>query len=188
MNHHAQLGLPPRDQHDPNPRIADMLSQARASIGMIPNMYANMANAPGLLEAYTSGYAAFRAESGFDATEQELIFLVISERNSCEYCMAAHSIVADLSKVPTTVTDAIRNGGSLEDPRLSALATFTRAMFETRGRPSQSDFDAFIAAGYTEQHVLYLVLALAVKTISNYCNHLFNTPLDPAFESREWRL
>ncbi len=101
--------------------------------------------------------------------------------------MAAHSIVADLSKVPTTVTDAIRNGGSLEDPRLSALATFTRAMFETRGRPSQSDFDAFIAAGYTEQHVLYLVLALAVKTISNYCNHLFNTPLDPAFESREWR-
>lgn len=186
MNHHARLGLPPRDQHDPDPQIAGMLTRARASIGMIPNMYANMANAPGLLETYTSGYAAFRAESGFDATEQELVFLVISERNGCDYCMAAHSVIADLSSVPTAVTDAIRSGGSLDDPRLAALATFTRVLFETRGRPAQSDVDAFVAAGYTERHVLYLLLALAVKTMSNYSNHLFDTSLDQAFRSREW--
>lgn len=187
MNHHAQLGLAPRNQHDSDPRIADMLSKAKASLGMVPNMYATMANAPALLETYMSGYASFRAESDFNATEQELVFLVISEQNGCDYCIAAHSVVADISKVPTAVTDAIRNGGSLEDLRLSALATFTRVMFETRGRPAQSDLDAFISAGYTEQHVLYLVLAMALKTISNYSNHLFNTPLDRAFQSREWR-
>jgi AhpD family alkylhydroperoxidase len=153
---------------------------------MVPNMYANMANAPGLLETYMSGYAAFRAESGFDATEQELVFLVISEWNDCTYCMAAHSVVADLSKVPTSVTDAIRSDGVLDDPRLSALASFTRVLMETRGRPTQSDVDGFVAAGYTEQHVLYLVLALALKTMSNYSNHLFDTPLDRAFQSREW--
>lgn len=187
MNEDARLGLAPRDQHDPDPRIAGMLSQARTALGMVPNMYANMANAPGLLETYMSGYAAFRAESGFDPVEQELVFLVISEQNGCDYCMAAHSVVADLSSVPTHVTDAIRSGKSLDEPRLEALATFTRVLLNTRGRPGQSDVDAFTTNGYTESHVLYLVLALALKTMSNYSNHLFDTPLDPAFRSREWR-
>jgi alkylhydroperoxidase family enzyme len=92
-----------------------------------------------------------------------------------------------MSKVPAAVTDAIRSGGALDDPRLSALATFTRVLFETRGRPTQSDVDGFVAAGYTEQHVLYLVLALALKTMTNYSNHLFDTPLDRAFQSRAWQ-
>lgn len=186
MNQHARLDIPPRDQNDPDPHIAGMLTQARSAFGMIPNMYANMANAPGLLDTYTSGYTAFRAESNFTPIEQELVFLVISELNGCEYCMAAHSVVADVSSVPTRVTDAIRNGESLDEQQLEALATFTRVLFHTRGLPSQSDVDAFVESGYTERHVLYLVLAIAVKTISNYSNHLFDTPLDPAFRSREW--
>lgn len=188
MNHKPpSLGLPPRQIDDPDPHISALLVQAKNTVGMIPNMYANMANAPGLLAAYMSGYSDFRSESGFDRVEQELVFLVISERNQCEYCMAAHSFVADLAGVPPHVTDTIREAGTLDDQRLEALATFTRHLFDTRGRPTREHIDSFLAAGYTERHMLYLVLALAVKTLSNYTNHLFDTPLDAAFGSREWR-
>jgi uncharacterized peroxidase-related enzyme len=172
---------------DDDPAIAAVLQKAKAKVGMIPNMYANMANAPGLLETYLVGYDAFRAESGFDAAEQEVVLLAISRANGCTYCVAAHSAVADMAKVPPAVTEALRSGGDLPDAKLDALATFTRAMVETRGLPSRADVDSFFQSGYSDDHVLQVLLAIAVKTISNYSNHLFHTEVDAAFAHRAWK-
>lgn len=41
-------------------------------------------------------------------------------------------------------------------------------------------------AGYDEQHLLSIVLAIGIKTLSNYTNHLFDTPLDRVFKVREF--
>ena len=170
------------------PRAADLLNQSKAKMGMIPNMYANMANSPGLFETYAFGYDQFRANSGFTPVEQEVVFLTLSRENGCGYCMAAHSFIADTaSQVPTDVTDAIRDGHPLPDARLDALARFTTTMFATRGRPSQEDVDAFVASGYSERALLEIVLAISVKTLSNYTNHVFATDVDAAFVKRTWR-
>ncbi len=40
---------------------------------------------------------------------------------------------------------------------------------------------AFLTAGFQEKDVLYIVLAIAVKTLSNYSNHAFATPVDAVF-------
>ena len=181
-----RLSLPARDETDADPLVAAVLQKAKAGLGIIPNMYANMANIPGLLETYLLGYGAFRSDSGFDRAEQEVVLLAISQANGCSYCVAAHSTIADMAKVPADITDALRAGGPLPEAKLDALATFTRVMLETRGLPTRSDVEAFLAAGYTEEHILHIVLALAVKTISNYSNHLFHTPLDTAFVPRTW--
>ena len=61
-------------------------------------------------------------------------------------------------------------------------------MLDKRGHPDQDVVAMFLAAGYSEQHVLDILLAISVKTLSNYANHLFNTPLDDMFKSREWHL
>jgi uncharacterized peroxidase-related enzyme len=153
---------------------------------MIPNMYARMANVSGPLETYRTGYDAFRQDSGLSPAEQEIVLLAISRTNGCTYCVAAHSAVADRAKVPTEVTDALRNGERLPDARLDALAAFTTTMVDKRGLPSRADVEAFLAAGFGEPDILQVVLAVAVKTISNYSNHLFHTPVDPAFAHRSW--
>ncbi|MGF1600275.1 MAG: carboxymuconolactone decarboxylase family protein [Acidimicrobiales bacterium] len=181
-----RLGLPPRSESDDDPAVASVLAKAKAQTGMIPNMYANMANVPGLLETYLTGYNAFRSASGLTAAEQETVLLAISRANGCSYCVAAHSAVADMAKVPTEVTDALRDGRPLPDQRLEALASFAIAMVETRGLPSQAQTEAFLAAGFTETDVLQVLLAIAVKTISNYTNHLFHTPVDAVFAQRAW--
>lgn len=185
---HAEyrLSLPPRSTTDHDPAVASLLTTAEAGIGMIPNMYAHMANSPALLETYLSGYSAFRSESGLSAAEQEAVFLAISERNECDYCMAAHSAVADMAKVPTEITDAIRSGQPISDERIAALVAFTRVMLATSGHPTVSDVESFLAAGYSEVNVLHIVLAIAVKTLSNFSNHLFHTPVDSVFASRTW--
>jgi hypothetical protein len=40
---------------------------------------------------------------------------------------------------------------------------------------------AFLAAGYSELQAMNVVLAAAVKTLSNYTNHLFDTVVDDRF-------
>ncbi len=163
------------------------LETAQQKLGMIPNMYAYMANAPGLLETYRIGYELFRQGSGFTPMEQEVIFLSISYENGCEYCMAAHSFLADVrSKVPAEVTEALREGRDIPDARLRALSRFTRVLVQRRGRPRQTDLDLFRAAGYTDAHVLQIILAIGVKTLSNYTNHVCGTDIDGAFAKRSW--
>lgn len=53
--------------------------------------------------------------------------------------------------------------------------------------PAKADAQAFRDAGYSENHVLEIVLAIAVKTLSNYANHLLHTPLDAAIAQRAWQ-
>ncbi len=166
----------------------EILTRTKREFGFIPNMYGAMANQPALLAAYTQAYAAFRAEAGFTPAEQEVLFVTISRENDCRYCVAAHSLMADMmSNVPPAVTAAIRDRATIPDAKLSALAQFAVRMIETRGQPSDDDSRRFLAAGYTERHMMGVILAISVKTLSNFTNHLFETPLDPAFESRAWR-
>lgn len=153
---------------------------------MVPNMYAGMANSPGLLGTYRFGYDQFRRHSGFSSAEQEIIFLAISRFNGCIYCMGAHSTIADGNKVPTEITDAVRDGEPIGDARLQVLNLFTTAMVATRGRPSGVELKEFLGVGYTENQVLEIILAIAVKTLSNYSNHALDTPLDKAFARRAW--
>jgi len=39
----------------------------------------------------------------------------------------------------------------------------------------------FLAAGYSKEQTFEVVMATALKTISNYINHFADTPLDAAF-------
>lgn len=160
----------------------EVLNKAKAQVGFIPNMYANMANAPAVLDTYLHGYGLFRSESGFTPPEQEVVFLAASQANGCDYCTAAHSMIADMkSKVPKDTLDAIRSGRPIPDARLAALYRLTTEMVRTHGRPAAKVVQDFLDAGFEEKKLLYVVLALAVKTLSNFSNHAFATEVDERF-------
>ena len=182
-----KMTLPLRTLDDTESEARDLLAGAQEKLGFIPNMYGAMANSPGLLNSYMQGYSAFREKSGFSAIEQEVIFLSVSQANGCEYCMAAHSFLAEAaSGVPADVTAAIRDGKTVPDMKLSALNVFTRVMVTDRGLPERTDVEAFLSAGYTEKDILEIILAIAVKTISNYSNHIFHTDVDKVFSQHRW--
>ena len=183
----AQLRIPGQTIDGTEGAAKTLLEKAKAQMGFVPNMYAGMANSPGLLETYLLGYQRFREASGFTAVEQEVVLLTISRFHGCTYCMAAHSMIADkMSKVPAEVLEALRTGGLIPDARLAALSEFTAIMVEQRGNPTTEQFEAFLAAGYGDREVLDIVLAIAVKTISNYSNHLLHTEVDAAFRAYAW--
>lgn len=182
-----QLTLPMQTLETAEPAAKAMLEKAKAQVGFIPNMYQGMANLPGLLETYLTGYDAFRKGSTMSSVEQELVFLAISRENGCDYCMSAHSMIADkMSNVPAAALEAVRTGTPQADARLQALVEFTQLMVRKRGLPRRVDVEAFLKAGYTERNILEILLAISVKTISNYSNHLFHTPVDDMFAAYTW--
>jgi AhpD family alkylhydroperoxidase len=184
---HYQSPLPAQTAESARPEAASRLSAVEAQMGRIPNMYANMANSPGLFASYLDGYQQFRQLSGFSPVEQEVIFLTISRFYECEYCMAAHSTIADkVSKVPTEITDAIRNDLPIADANLAGIAALTRELLSSAGRPSHTTVDAFLAAGYSHAQVLDVVHAISVKILSNWSNHIFGTEIDERFADRKW--
>ena len=179
--------LPLKSIDDAEPEAKTILEDSQKKLGFVPNMYNAMANSPGLLNTYIQGYGAFRENSGFSPIEQEVIFLAISQVNGCEYCMAAHSFLAEAaSGVPSDVTAAIRDGKQVPEIQLNALSVFTRSMVSKRGLPSQSDVDSFLSSGYEEKDILEIIHAIAIKTISNYTNHIFHTDVDEVFSQHTW--
>lgn len=184
MGDHYLSTLTPVSLDSAEPGQRGILESVQNQMGFIPNMYANMANVPGLLDTYLHGAGLFRKHSDFSPAEQEVVFLAISQANDCRYCTAAHSMIADkVSGVPAQVLQAIRSGATIPDQRLAALFTLTQSLVRNLGKPEPEKVAAFMQAGFTEKHVLNIILAISVKVLSNYTNHAFGTELDERFSA-----
>ncbi|MCG6112393.1 MAG: carboxymuconolactone decarboxylase family protein [Paracoccus sp.] len=176
------LDLTPETLDTATGEAQTLLANAKSKLGFVPNMYGYMAILPPVLGTYMSAYDAFRSQAGLTPAEQETVFLSVSRANGCTYCTAAHSMIADkISKVPADSLAALRDGTTLPDPKLQAVAQFTQAMVVSHGNPGKAAVDDFLAAGFGHQQVMGIVLAIACKTLSNYTNHLAATPVDEAF-------
>lgn len=163
----------------------DTLAAAQKGYGFIPNLLGVMANAPALVAAYVTLANLFE-QTSLTATERQVVLLTSSYENNCGYCVAAHSALASMQKVPQDVVDAIRAGRPIADAKLEALRVFTRIVVESRGWASEAEVETFIAAGYGRQQVMEVVLGVGIKTISNYTTHIAKTPLDSAFSAVAW--
>ncbi len=119
-----------------------LLKGIQSSYGFIPNLLANMAEAPALLESYTT-LAGIFDKTSLTETERQIILMTNNRLNDCTYCMAAHSWIAENKAVPADVIASLREGTAIADPKLEALRRFTIVINETRGWPSEADIKAF---------------------------------------------
>lgn len=162
-----------------------ILEGAARKYGFTPNILRGLAEAPALLEGYTTLSGIFDKTS-FSPVERQVALLAINYYNNCTYCMAAHSGAAMKAGIDAAVLKALREGKTLPDAKLEALRAFATAVVEERGFVPEAALKAFYDAGYGKQQVLEVVLAAGFKTLSNYANHILETPLDQQFKPLEW--
>ncbi len=162
-----------------------LLENSIKAMGMIPNLHAVMAESPSVLEGYQRLHALF-TNSAFNDEELTVIWQTINVENECHYCVPAHTAIAGMMKVDPAITEALRNETPLADPKLETLRNMTLTMLRSKGHPSSEEINAFYAAGYTKQHLLEIILGIAQKTMSNYINHIAETPLDEPFKPMAW--
>ncbi len=164
-----------------------LLEGAAGRFGFVPNLVGMMAESPLALKGYFTLGQMLADGSSFSPAEQQILWLTISRANDCHYCVAAHSTGAAKAKVNEDVIAAIRNETAIDDPRLEALRQFSTRMVATRGWVGDDAAERFIAAGFEKSQVLEIILFVAHKSISNYANHLAQTPVDAAFTQRTWK-
>lgn len=162
-----------------------LLEGARKAFGFVPNLLAVMAESPAMLEGYMTLSGIFD-KSDLSSTERQIILMVNNRLNNCGYCMAAHSTISTMQGVPDDVIAALRDGTPLANAKFEALRVFAVKINESRGWPEAKDVQALIDAGYSKRTVLEVVLGTALKVLSNYTNHIAQTPVDTAFAGSAW--
>ncbi|WED25399.1 carboxymuconolactone decarboxylase family protein [Vibrio sp. DW001] len=163
-----------------------LLEGSIKAFGMLPGLHAVMAESPELLEGYQTLHKLF-SDSSFNAEELTVVWQTINVEHECHYCVPAHTGIANMMKVDPALTEALRNKGKMTTAKLQVLHDTTLLMVRDRGVISNADIETFFAAGYGQRQLLEIVLGLSQKIMSNYTNHLANTPVDKAFEKLLWK-
>lgn len=163
-----------------------LLEASQQEMGMIPGLHAVMAESPNVLNAYQTLHQ-LALDSSFDKDEITVVWQTINVENACHHCVPAHTGIARMMEVSDDITFALRDEKPLPSDKLEALRTFTLAVMNKQGNVSKSDLDAFYSAGYRQRQVLEVILALSQKTLSNYINHIAETPVDEPFRKFEWK-
>ena len=163
-----------------------ILEKVKAGFGFIPNLLGGMSESPALADAYMT-MSQIMAKTAFTTQERHVVWFTINEFHNCHYCMAAHTAGAKRDKVADHVIETARAGASYDDGRLEALRVFTLEMLQERGWVNDTAIETFLKAGFSKAHVLDVIVAISHKTLSNYTNHILQTPVDDVFESFSWQ-
>ena len=173
MSQATLFSVPTRDEvSDKNQEIFDKLEKA---MGMVPNIYATFAHS----ETALSDYLDFEnRKSSLKPKEREVINLAVSQVNNCQYCLAAHTLIGQKTGFTPDQVLEIRGGRAEFDDKLDALAQFARAVAENRGRVSDLQTATLLEAGYTEENIIDIVMAVSGISTTNYLHNITDVPVD----------
>jgi uncharacterized peroxidase-related enzyme len=146
------------------------------SIGFTPNMMATFARSP---IAFNSWAALLGSMSkALDVKTRDSIGLAVSEVNGCDYCLTVHSFTAEhMAKLPADEIILARKGHA-SDPKRDAAVQFARKVTATRGKISDADLKAVRDAGYTDANVMEIVALVAMYSLTNFFNNVFDPEKD----------
>lgn len=179
------LDFPSHDLETAPEGSKPLLENSQKAFGRLPGLHKVMSESPQVLEGYQVLHR-LATETAFDADELTVVWQTINVEHECHYCVPAHTGIAKRMKVSDDIIDALRNETPLPSAKLEALRTFTLQMLRSRGNVTEDEMKTFFDAGFAHRAVLDVILILAQKVMSNYINHVAETPLDEAVKPLAW--
>jgi uncharacterized peroxidase-related enzyme len=170
----SNLKVVTREQADP--QIQGIFDALKSKVGMVPNLYAFIANSPITLPAYLAFDEAL-GKGVFNAKDRQAIFLAVSQVNDCHYCQAAHTAIAKMNGFSEDDTIKLRTA-TIEDTRLNAITTLASEITRSHGKPSQKALDNFLAQGFGTNALVELVAHVGYKIVANYLHNIAHFPVD----------
>jgi uncharacterized peroxidase-related enzyme len=161
-----------QEVNTPNQVIFENLEK---SLGFVPNLYATFAYNDTALGDYLQ---LQNRKSTLKAREREVINLVVSQVNECQYCLAAHTALGKMNGFTDEQILEIRTGKAIFDPKLHALAAYVKSAVENRSKPSQQATEDLFAAGYTKAQLIDVIMVIGDKIISNLVHGATQVPVD----------
>ena len=130
-------------------KTKDLFNAVQAKLGVVPNMMRTMGNSPAVLEGYLNLSGAL-SHGKLSAKTGELIALAVSESNSCDYCLAAHTFIGEkLVKADPEVLKAARTGKST-DAKTEAVLQLAKTLISKNGLVNDEDVNKAKNAGVSD--------------------------------------
>ncbi len=171
----AQLTI--HDQASAPDEAKPILADIAEKYGFTPSLYRIFAGAPAALKTYLQVAEQF-ASTSLSKPEQQVVLLSAAIENGCHFCKAAHTWTATAAGVSEADIQAVRDSKEPADARLAAVSRFTRHLVRERGHGDKAEIARFIDAGFERHQILEVLVGVTLKTLSNYTNHLADTPID----------
>ncbi|HPR07182.1 MAG: carboxymuconolactone decarboxylase family protein [Zoogloeaceae bacterium] len=155
---------------------AATLKAVKTKLGMVPNMFATLAQAPAALNGYL-GLSETLGTGRLSAAQREIVALAAGQANRCQYCLSAHTLIGKGAGLSEGAIAAARKGKG-DNALDEAIAGFARALVEQRGVVSTEAIAAYRSAGLDDGLILEVIANVALNTLTNYTNHVADTAVD----------
>jgi uncharacterized peroxidase-related enzyme len=157
-------------------KVATTLSQVEKSMGMIPNLFATLGNAPVALDGFLS-LSKTLSRGRLTARQREIIALAVSQENECRYCLSAH--MASSKRVGLDDASALKaRRGDGEEGFERALALFAKEVVRQRGHVSDKELERARKARIDDGLVMEIIANVTLNTFTNYANEVADTEID----------
>lgn len=171
--------IPSRENvSESNQLIFDNLQKV---VGFVPNMYAFFTHSPSALGDYLT---LQNRKNSLTNKEKEVINLIVSQLNGCNYCKAAHTEIGKSVGFTEKQTLEIRKANISFNSKLNALVQFAKEIVENKGEVSEGVKTNFFDEGYNTENLVDVVMTVGDKIITNYLFALVKVRID-FLESQE---
>ena len=162
------------------PAARRFMTATRDHLGYLPAGMARMATSPQLMDGFLKLTAIFENTS-LEPVAREVLVMTVATRNRCHICVAMHTARLTALGAGPGLIEALRDPDRTEplpDERLDAVRVFTLRVLDTAGNVGDRALRDFLAAGYTTQNALEVVLGIGTYTMSTLANRLTGAPVD----------
>ena len=153
-----------------------LLQQVHQAFGATPNMFKAVANSPAALQSMWAAFGALGTGT-LGAKLGEQIAVAIANRNRCEYCLAAHTVLGQNAGASATEMAAAQVGQS-DDPRTAAALRFALKVVTDRAQLTDGDVAELHEVGFKDEQVVEILAHVALNLYTNYINVALNVPVD----------
>lgn len=149
--------------------VADIFREIEETFGMVPNLFSTYAHYPPLLESNWNKVKALMLQGELRREVKETIAILVSQDNSCSYCVAAHTGALKALGVSDTEIAALEKNLDNSDfsAKEKALINFARMANREPHRIPEEVFDAIVQNGGTEAEIMEALGVMELFTSFN---------------------
>ncbi len=164
-------------EQDATGKAADIFAGIKKAMGKVPNAYLAIGgHSPAALQQALA-HNAMLHKGSLSAQQLEAINLSVSEATGCDYCLAAHTLMAK-KPLSSEQIHALRRGEYAEEAQLDALVKFAQTLVTTTGTLPEADVAALRNAGFSDQQVIEIISAISAILFTNMVNRVNDTVVD----------
>ena len=157
-------------------KTAATLKAVEAKLGMLPNLFTTLAQAPVALNGYLQ-LAEVLGKGRMSARQREMIAIAVAQENACAYCLSAHVAIGQGAGLSDDDIERARYGGA-RDAKDDAVTDLVLRIVQSRAAIDDSALADAHQAGLDDGLIIEIIAHVAMNVLTNYVNRIADTEVD----------